>query len=219
VDTTDGPVNIVFVGAASLATIRQALRPVLACRSGACTHPMHTQFRRPGSGTLFWVGDGAVKTASSYVCPFPDGGPADYHLRPYRGPNIPGWGHTVLGTAHMDCERARRFGWQERAERFVTAVLSRTFATAPNALNLSNAWASTSSWGGEHGRWQYFGRPAWHCMESDGKATIVYVSHRTIYHYGLSRLMYRQRTVVERLVNRLGQFRRIAVRYEKRAVN
>jgi transposase len=30
---------------------------------------------------------------------------------------------------------------------------------------------------------------------------------------------YRQRTVVERLVNRLKQFRRIATRYEKRAVN
>jgi transposase len=30
---------------------------------------------------------------------------------------------------------------------------------------------------------------------------------------------YRQRNVVERLVNRLKQFRRIATRYEKRAVN
>lgn len=30
---------------------------------------------------------------------------------------------------------------------------------------------------------------------------------------------YRQRNVVERLINRLKQFRRVATRYEKRAVN
>jgi transposase len=33
------------------------------------------------------------------------------------------------------------------------------------------------------------------------------------------RAAYRQRNVVERLVNRLKQFRRVATRYEKRAVN
>ncbi|MDP8939944.1 MAG: IS5/IS1182 family transposase, partial [Actinomycetota bacterium] len=30
---------------------------------------------------------------------------------------------------------------------------------------------------------------------------------------------YRQRNLVERLINRLKQFRRVATRYEKRAVN
>jgi transposase len=33
------------------------------------------------------------------------------------------------------------------------------------------------------------------------------------------RAAYRERNVVERLINRLKQFRRIAMRYEKRAVN
>ncbi len=33
------------------------------------------------------------------------------------------------------------------------------------------------------------------------------------------KIAYRKRNVVERLINRLKQFRRIATRYEKRAVN
>lgn len=38
-------------------------------------------------------------------------------------------------------------------------------------------------------------------------------------HYRFDKAAYRKRNVVERLINRLKQFRRIATRYEKRAVN
>jgi hypothetical protein len=87
-----------------------------------------------------------------------------------------------LFLAHMDCEKARRFGWHERAERFVAAVLSRTFATAPGAFNLFNACTASSSRGCERGQWRYFGRPTWHCMESDGRATVVYVPRQSVHH-------------------------------------
>ena len=36
---------------------------------------------------------------------------------------------------------------------------------------------------------------------------------------GFNRGAYRERNVVERLINRLKQFRRVATRYEKRAAN
>lgn len=62
------------------------------------------------------------------------------------------------------------------------------------------------------------------------KAFRKYLHHRNIcctiphreneHHKGkFNKQIYRKRNIVERLINRLKQFRRIATRYEKRAVN
>ena len=47
------------------------------------------------------------------------------------------------------------------------------------------------------------------------------IPHRKNEHHKgtFSKQIYRQRNIVERLINRLKQFRRIATRYEKRAAN
>ncbi len=47
------------------------------------------------------------------------------------------------------------------------------------------------------------------------------IPHRKNEHHqgSFNKAMYRRRNIVERLINRLKQFRRIATRYEKRAVN
>jgi transposase len=47
------------------------------------------------------------------------------------------------------------------------------------------------------------------------------IPHRRNEHHPgtFNQQLYRQRNIVERLINRLKQFRRIATRYEKRAVN
>ena len=47
------------------------------------------------------------------------------------------------------------------------------------------------------------------------------ISHRSNEHHQgfFDKQLYRKRNIVERLINRLKQFRRIATRYEKRATN
>jgi len=137
-NSTDGPVNVVFVGA-TFAQITRALQPPFGCAASRCLHPQYMQFRHINTGTPCWVGNGGVRTDATFRCPF-DGSAADYHIRLYRGPSSRRWGRTFVGTAHMDCETSHRFGWHEHAERFIAWILGRTFTVRASALHLSNAW-------------------------------------------------------------------------------
>src|SRR5215217_2713253 len=65
----------------------------------------------------------------------------------------------------------------------------------------------------------YTGRPVRSFLRRRGIGAVIPTQKREPRRPGFDREAYRQRNRVERLINRLKQFRRIATRYEKRAVN
>jgi transposase len=65
----------------------------------------------------------------------------------------------------------------------------------------------------------YTGRPVRSFLRRRGIGAVIPTQKREPRRPGFDRGAYRQRNRVERLINRLKQFRRIATRYEKRAVN
>ena len=65
----------------------------------------------------------------------------------------------------------------------------------------------------------YTGRPVRSFLRRRGDGAVIPTQKGEARHPGFDREAYRERNRVERLINRLKQFRRIATRYEKRAVN
>ena len=65
----------------------------------------------------------------------------------------------------------------------------------------------------------YTGRPVRSFLRRRGIGAVIPTQAREPRRPGFDREAYRRRNRVERLINRLKQFRRIATRYEKRAVN
>jgi transposase len=65
----------------------------------------------------------------------------------------------------------------------------------------------------------YTGRPVRSFLRRRGIGAVIPTQAREPGRPDFDREAYRQRNRVERLINRLKQFRRIATRYEKRAVN
>ncbi len=65
----------------------------------------------------------------------------------------------------------------------------------------------------------YTGRPVRSFLRGRGIGAVIPTQRGEPRRPGFDREAYRQRNRVERLINRLKQFRRIATRYEKRAVN
>ena len=58
-----------------------------------------------------------------------------------------------------------------------------------------------------------------HYLRERGIAAVIPTKADHSPHPAFDRVAYRERNVVERLINRLKQFRRLATRYEKRAAN
>jgi transposase len=65
----------------------------------------------------------------------------------------------------------------------------------------------------------YTGRPVRAFLRRRGIGAVIPTQAKEPRRPGFDREAYRRRNRVERLVNRLKQFRRIATRYEKRAAN
>jgi transposase len=65
----------------------------------------------------------------------------------------------------------------------------------------------------------YTGRPVRSFLRRRGVGAVIPTQKGEARRPGFDREAYRERNRVERLINRLKQFRRIATRYEKRAVN
>ena len=58
-----------------------------------------------------------------------------------------------------------------------------------------------------------------HCLKRRGIRVVIPTKSDEVPDPGFDHVAYRERNVVERLINRLKQHRRIATRYEKRAAN
>jgi transposase len=65
----------------------------------------------------------------------------------------------------------------------------------------------------------FTGRPVRSFLRPRGVGAVIPTQRKERRRPGFDRDAYRRRNRVERLINRLKQFRRIATRYEKRAVN
>lgn len=169
--TTDNPVNLIFTDNATVARIRTFLRPRFACHGHMCGSVDYEEFRA-GPDRLLWHRDRGIKTDASYRCPDRRGGPADYHLRLFPGAYSYQLGYVVVGTVHIDCEAALEYGWQETGERMVAGLFSRSFAVRRGALDAANPWLAGRMAGYLRGTWRQVARSQ-HCMESEGKATVI----------------------------------------------
>lgn len=160
----DWPVSLIFVGRASIAKVKSALRSVGLTRPGLTNYLAY----RVGTGSLRFDADRGLKTQC-------DANGTDVHVRLYAPSAAnrfvdPQFGSVVVGTAHLDhgdgCSAPPAvFSSSELAERHVADLLSRRgWRVEVDRLTLGNAEPYRRD----------VSDPA-HIWWSDGQATVITV--------------------------------------------
>jgi hypothetical protein len=160
----DWPVSLIFVGNASIAKVKGALRAAGLTRRGLTNYLAY----RVGGGSLRFDADGGLKTRC-------DANGTDLHVRLYAPTATnrfvdPEFRSVVVGTTHLDhadgCAAGpTRFGSSEVAERRVARLLARRgWRVQVDRLMLGNAEPYRRD----------VSDPA-HVWWSDGRATLITV--------------------------------------------